>query len=97
MNSEKIRMSKGGEKLEEVIGRGEEEELPNFKNGAFEIMVNERKKIGGKLVDEEFLNKYLPEGAISKHTMRELIDSIRLVSANEFHCDKVRFMRFCLI
>ncbi|PHT44020.1 Beta-(1,2)-xylosyltransferase [Capsicum baccatum] len=88
MNSEKIRMSKGGEKLEEVIGRGEEEELPNFKNGAFEIMVNERKKIGGKLVDEEFLNKYLPEGAISKHTMRELIDSIRLVSANEFHCDK---------
>ncbi|CAN4103959.1 unnamed protein product [Withania somnifera] len=79
-------MSKGGEKLEEVIGRSEEEELPVFERGAFEIEVNERSKIGKKLTDEKFLNKYLPEGAISKHTMRELVDSIRLVGANEFHC-----------
>ncbi|NP_001275028.1 beta-(1,2)-xylosyltransferase-like precursor [Solanum tuberosum] len=85
MNPEKILMSKGGEKLEKVIGRGEEEELPIFENGAFEIEVNERTKIGKKLADENFLNKYLPEGAISKHTMRELIDSIRLVGANDFH------------
>lgn len=89
MNPEKILMSKGGEKLEKVIGRREEEELPIFKNGAFEIEVNERTKIGKKLADEKFLNEYLPEGAISKHTMRELIDSIRLVGANEFHCSEV--------
>ncbi|CAN4102657.1 unnamed protein product [Withania somnifera] len=88
MNFEKIVMSKGGEKLEEVIGRGEEEELPVFESGAFEIEVNERSKIGKKLADEKFLNRYLPEGSISKHTMRELIDSIRLVGANEFHCSK---------
>lgn len=89
MNPDKILMSKGGEKLEEVIGRGEDEELPIFKNGAFEIEVNERTKIGKKLADEKFLNTYLPEGAISKHTMRELIDSILLIGTNEFHCSEV--------
>ncbi|KAJ8532535.1 hypothetical protein K7X08_012458 [Anisodus acutangulus] len=88
MNSERISMSRGGEKLETVIGRGEDEELPVFKYGAFEIEVNDRKKIGKKLTDDEFLKKYLPEGAISRHTMRELIDSIRLVGVDEFHCSE---------
>ncbi|XP_059281888.1 beta-1,2-xylosyltransferase [Lycium ferocissimum] len=88
MNSERISMSRGGEKLDTVIGRGEDEELPVFKEGAFEILVNDRKKIGKKLSDEEFLSKYLPEGAISRHTMRELVDSIRLVGADEFHCSE---------
>ncbi|GFZ21913.1 beta-1,2-xylosyltransferase [Actinidia rufa] len=41
-----------------------------------------------KLVDSEFLNQYLQNGAISKHTMRDLVDSIRLVSAKEFQCSE---------
>uniref|UniRef100_A0A7N0U271 Uncharacterized protein n=1 Tax=Kalanchoe fedtschenkoi TaxID=63787 RepID=A0A7N0U271_KALFE len=34
---EKISMSSGGEKLREVIGRGEEVELPDFEPGAFDV------------------------------------------------------------
>lgn len=37
MVPERVRMSNGGEALEDVIGRGEEEELPEFRNGAFEV------------------------------------------------------------
>lgn len=91
MNPDEILMSRGGEKLESVIGRSEDDELPVFKNGAFQIKVTDKLKIGKKLVDEKFLNKYLPEGAISRHTMRELIDSIQLVGADDFHCSEVRF------
>ncbi|NP_001312540.1 beta-(1,2)-xylosyltransferase-like [Nicotiana tabacum] len=88
MNPDEILMSRGGEKLESVIGRSEDDELPVFKNGAFQIKVTDKLKIGKKLVDEKILNKYLPEGAISRHTMRELIDSIQLVGADEFHCSE---------
>ncbi|XP_073153013.1 beta-1,2-xylosyltransferase isoform X2 [Henckelia pumila] len=84
----RISMSDGGEKLESVIGRGEDEELPHFKDGAFQIEVGDRSRSGEKLVDEEFLDRYLPEGAVHRHTMRGLIDSIRLVDATEFTCSE---------
>lgn len=89
MIPEKILMSKGGEKLDSVIGRGEDEELPNFEDGTFQIEVGDRSRVGKKLVDKEFLDKYLQQGAIQRHTMRGLIDSIRLVDATEFNCSKV--------
>ncbi|CAA3001528.1 beta-(1,2)-xylosyltransferase [Olea europaea subsp. europaea] len=88
MVPERILMSKGGEKLESVIGRGEDEELPNFEAGAFEIKVSDRSRNGKRLVDERFLNKYVQEGAIDRHTMRGLVDSIRLADATEFTCSK---------
>ncbi|KAF9611214.1 hypothetical protein IFM89_027764 [Coptis chinensis] len=88
MDVEKIKMSSGGEKLESVIGRGEEEELPSFDVGAFEIEVSDGKDIRKKLVDDEFLDEYVPNGAIHRHTMRSLIDSIRLVDSNEFKCSQ---------
>lgn len=88
MSAEKIVMSKGGEELEAVLGRGEEEELPAFKPGAFQIEVLERSKVGKKLVNVDFLNNYLPNGAIDRHTMRQLVDSIELVGPNEFNCSE---------
>ena len=89
MIPDKIDMSHGGEKLESVIGRGETEELPNFEDGAFQIEVSDRSKKGKRMVDEGFLNKFVEEGAIEKHTMQGLIRSIRLVDADEFVCSKV--------
>ena len=97
MNPERIRMSIGGEKLEAVIGRGEDEELPLFDSGAFNIEAVDRSSIDRKLVDSEFLNQYLQNGAISRHTMRDLVDSIRLVSARDFQCSEVSFCLFILL
>ncbi|KAK4420820.1 Beta-1,2-xylosyltransferase [Sesamum alatum] len=88
MVPERIEMSRGGEKLESVIGREEDDELPNFRDGAFEIEVGDRSRVGKKLVDEEFLDKYLEEGTIDRHTMRGLIGSIRSVDATEFVCSE---------
>nr|GMC59931.1 beta-(1,2)-xylosyltransferase [Ipomoea batatas]GME16816.1 beta-(1,2)-xylosyltransferase [Ipomoea batatas] len=86
MSPDKIRMSKGGEKLETVIGRGEDVEMPVFEAGAFDIHVTDRSKFGQKLIDAEFLNRYVPQGAIQRHTMRQLIDSIQLVGPDDFQC-----------
>lgn len=88
MIPEKILMSHGGEKLESVIGRKESEELPDFEDGAFQIEVADRSRIGKKMVDEEFLDKFVQQGAIDRHTMRGLISSIRLADAHEFVCSK---------
>lgn len=90
MAPERIRMSAGGESLEEVIGRKEEEELPVFEDGAFEID-------GGagsdgetsRLATQDFLNEYVPEGEVSRHTMRQLIGSVRVVPADKFECHEV--------
>lgn len=90
MVPDRLKMSAGGERLEEVIGRTEQEELPAFQDGAFEIdggahFVGQRQR----LATQEFLDENVPEGQISKHTMRELIGSIRVVPANEFQCPEV--------
>lgn len=94
MIAEKIVMSEGGEELETVLGRGEEEELPVFKPGAFQIEVHERSKMGKKLVNVDFLDNYLPKGAIARHTMRQLVDSIELVGPSEFNCSEVSLRIF---
>ncbi|KAE8725464.1 Beta-(1,2)-xylosyltransferase [Hibiscus syriacus] len=90
MDPEKIKMSRGGEKLEHVIGRTEEEELPEFEDGAFEVEVE-----GGrsrlkrkKLVGDGFLDQFLPVGNILKHTMRELVRSIVVVVESDFTCQE---------
>lgn len=97
MVPERIRMSRGGERLEDVMGRGEDEEFPAFDDGAFEIEggggrseLGLGSKSGKKLVDEDFLNNYVPAGGISRHTMRDLIGSIRIVGSKDFVCDQVR-------
>ncbi|VFQ58669.1 unnamed protein product [Cuscuta campestris] len=77
MSPDKIKMSKGGEKLEMVMGRGEEEEMPVFESGAFDIQVSDPSKSGKKVV---------PQGSIGKYTMRELIDSILFTGAEDFQC-----------
>ncbi|KAF2303794.1 hypothetical protein GH714_023463 [Hevea brasiliensis] len=75
-----------GEMIEEVIGRTEDKELPEFQNGAFEVLGVGRK--GKNLIQGDFLDNYVPEGEIKRHTMRELIGSIRVVDDKEFHCDQ---------
>lgn len=86
MHPEKIKMSHGGEAIESVIGRGEDEELPEFESGAFDLEVAESK--GNKLATEAFLNDYLQKGQIDRHTMRDLIHSIHLIAANQFQCSQ---------
>lgn len=89
MHPEKIKMSIGGEVLETVLGRSEEEELPEFELGAFDLEVSEKSKSHGKkLASDGFLNEYLQNGGISRHTMRNLVDSIELVGANDFECSQ---------
>ncbi|KAK6947018.1 Glycosyltransferase 61 [Dillenia turbinata] len=86
MDPEKIRMSKGGEVLETVIGRSEEEELPVYEFGAFEAEVDGDG--GRRLVDREFLDRYVPEGGVTNHPMHGLVGSIRLVDSSEFECSQ---------
>ncbi|KAL5548524.1 hypothetical protein UlMin_003755 [Ulmus minor] len=89
MLPERVRMSVGGEKIEDVIGRKEEEELPEFEDGAVEIDGGEEfrgeKK---KLATEEILENYVPVGDISRHTMRGLIGSAQIVRARDFECNE---------
>ncbi|CAM8937281.1 unnamed protein product [Rhodiola kirilowii] len=92
---EKIKMSRGGEKLQEVIGRGEEVELPDFEAGAFDVDGGGGVRAwsrgrNSKLVGEDRLNEFVPQGQIMKHTMRELIGSIRVAGGNEFECDQTQ-------
>ncbi|PNX57953.1 beta-(1,2)-xylosyltransferase [Trifolium pratense] len=92
---EKIGMAKGGENLVDVIGRSEDEELPLFEKGAFEIDGGEGFVDGGNkmIVDDEFLDKYVPRGEIMRHTMRDLISKMRIVGRKEFDCDQVRIRK----
>lgn len=90
MVPERVKMSIGGEILEDVIGRREEEELPEFQNGAFEVDGGDGE--AKRLVTQDFLNEYVPRGEIGKHTMRELIGSIRVVPTTEFQCHEVSWV-----
>lgn len=85
-------MSRGGERIEEVIGRKEETELPKFRDGAFELDGGDT--VAGKervLADEKFLNGFVPAGEIQSHTMRALFGSFRVVSGNDFDCQEVDY------
>lgn len=83
-------MSAGGERLEEVIGRSEEDELPRFDSGALQIQVGGKGDGARKVAGDEFLDRYLPRGAIGRHTMRELVASLLAVDdGDEFQCQQV--------
>ncbi|XP_014519168.1 beta-(1,2)-xylosyltransferase [Vigna radiata var. radiata] len=87
MVPERIAMASGGESLTAVIGRREEEELPAFQEGAFEVDGGgfvDRKF----LVDREFLDRFVPRGEVTRHTMRDLIGKIRIVGGKDFECDE---------
>ncbi|KAM7492755.1 hypothetical protein LguiA_035676 [Lonicera macranthoides] len=91
MHPEKIKMSIGGERLEDVIGRRESDELPVFHAGAFDVEIDEKrgKRLRDrKLVNNDLLHLYMPVEEITKHTMRDLIRSIRLVPTSEFECSE---------
>lgn len=81
-------MSKGGERIEEVTGRNDDEELPAFEPGAFRVRAEVDGPVPKRAVSTEFLDKYLQEGEILRHTMRELIGSVELVGASEFNCSQ---------
>ncbi|KAG2579794.1 hypothetical protein PVAP13_6NG349600 [Panicum virgatum] len=82
-----IAMSRGGEPLEQVMGRAEEEELPKYEPGALLV---EGPSAGrtAPLVDTGFLNNYVPTGGIGMHTMRALLESARVVPPGELHCSQ---------
>lgn len=88
MSPEKIKMSNGGERLEEVIGRGEEEELPEFEIGAFDVDGGDRVGKGRKLVTGDLLDEFVPAGEVLRHTIRGLIQSMRVVGARDFECEQ---------
>jgi hypothetical protein len=83
-------MSRGGEPLEQVMGRAEEEELPKYESGALQV---EGPAAGSAapLVDAGFLNTYVPTGGVGTHTMRALIESARVVPPGQLHCSQVLF------
>ncbi|KAL5700210.1 glycoprotein 2-beta-D-xylosyltransferase [Ranunculus cassubicifolius] len=87
MDTDKIKMSMGGEKLESVIGRSEEDELPIFDFGAFQIQHHNGNR-KNKLVNDQFLDQFVPNGRIHMHTMRSLIDSVQLVASDQFNCSQ---------
>ncbi|KAG9137280.1 hypothetical protein Leryth_014913 [Lithospermum erythrorhizon] len=70
------------------MGRSEEEEVPVFEDGAFDIGSSDGSWRGKKLVGEEFLHQYVPTGEIKRHTMMELIDTIRVVGDDELQCSE---------
>jgi glycoprotein 2-beta-D-xylosyltransferase len=88
MNPEKIEMSEGGEPLESVIGRNEEDELPYFTSGAFQIIVRER---GGRkpLFNKTLLQYLMPQGLIQEHTMQHLLEQIHTIPLNEVTCAQI--------
>ncbi|XP_025822531.1 beta-(1,2)-xylosyltransferase isoform X2 [Panicum hallii] len=73
-----IAMSRGGEPLEQVMGRAEEEELPRYEPGALLVEGPAAGKTA-PLVDTGLLNNYVPTGGIGMHTMRALLESARVV------------------
>ncbi|KAK9734899.1 hypothetical protein RND81_04G170400 [Saponaria officinalis] len=90
MDPGKIRMSIGGERIEDVTGRLDEEELPVFEPGAFRLL----RRNGGddkypkRAVSEAFLDKNVPQGQVSQHTMRELFLNMELVGDHQFNCNE---------
>lgn len=83
-----IAMSRGGEPLEQVMGRAEEEELPKYEPGALQVEGTAVRRTG-PLVEAGFLDAYMPSGGIGMHTMRSLLDSARVVPPGELHCSQV--------
>ena len=95
---ERIEMSRGGEDVEAVLGRGEEAELPKYSEGAFRIKAHLDHVTGdGRVVSDELLNQIMPQGAVHKHTMRSLLQALRVVPSADFVCDQVNLRCFFLV
>ena len=93
MDPGRVRMSKGGERLEDVIGRKEEEELPKFEDGAFEVDGGPGLRgVPRRLAGDEFLDRYVPRNGIEMHTMRGLLESAQVVGSTHFDCPEVRYL-----
>lgn len=83
-------MSRGGEPLEDVIGRKEEAELPEFQGGAFELDGGDYFRGEERvLASQEFLDRFVPAGEVQRHTMRALFGSIRVLGGKDFECREV--------
>ncbi|KAF0895976.1 hypothetical protein E2562_018116 [Oryza meyeriana var. granulata] len=82
-----IAMSRGGEPLDQVMGRAEEEEVPKYEPGALQVEGAAAKRTG-PLVEPGFLDAYVPTGGIGMHTMRSLLDSAHVVPPGVLHCSK---------
>jgi glycoprotein 2-beta-D-xylosyltransferase len=86
-----IAMSRGGEPLEQVMGRAEEQELPKYEPGALQVE-GPSLRTTGPLVEAGFLDSYVPTGGIGMHTMRALLESARVVPPGELHCSQVLYL-----
>lgn len=62
--------------------------MPMFELGAFEIEGDVGSVADGKAVDEALLDKYMPSKQIQYHTMRALVDSIRVVEPGKLQCSQ---------
>ncbi|CAM6023645.1 unnamed protein product [Sphagnum balticum] len=77
-------MAKGGEPLESVMRRNEEEELPRFTSGALQIIVpetGERKPLFNKTL----LQHLMPQGLIQEH----LFEQIHTIPVNRVTCAQI--------
>lgn len=83
----------GGEALDMVMGRNEEEELPYFTPGAFEVVVPEKEE-RGSLFNKTMLERLMPVDTIHQHTMHHLFEQIRTVPMDEVMCAQVISVAF---
>ncbi|KAH9617908.1 hypothetical protein KSS87_022889 [Heliosperma pusillum] len=88
MDPDKIRMSVGGERIDEVVGRSDEEELPVFLPGSFRVRRPIEVATPIRPVSEAFLDEFVPHGQVSRHTMRELFANMELVGRRDFNCNE---------
>ncbi|KAJ7540440.1 hypothetical protein O6H91_10G014900 [Diphasiastrum complanatum] len=87
MNPQNITMTKGGESLESVVHRSEEDELPTYSEGAFQIISEH--KTSGKLVDQEMLDNFMPGGQVRPHRIRMLLESMQVIQKSEAVCSEI--------
>lgn len=83
----------GGEALDMVMGRNEEEELPYFTPGAFEVVVSEKEE-RGSLFNRTMLERLMPVDNIHQHTMHHLFEQIRTIPMDEVTCAQVISVAF---
>ncbi|XP_039171120.1 beta-1,2-xylosyltransferase-like [Eucalyptus grandis] len=93
MSRERIGMAVGGDRLDGVMGRSEEEEeMLVLEDGAFQIAEGGggRKlgfRRGQSLASDDFLENYVDQG--KRHPVRNLMGSIRVVKPGESRRDQL--------
>lgn len=88
MYPKKIKMSKGGERLNSVMERNAAEELPYFTSGAFQVMVPENGE-RRPLLNKKMLDRIMPQGDVREHTLHHLLEQIRTIPLDEVTCAQV--------